>query len=384
MHGRLHTCLKRRAVGRLATAGDSREGRLRGTHRLLKCVVAMIESGISRHHVSAATIMRPRNAFFLTPRPPFRLDLTVWTLRRRVDNAVDRWDGQVYRRVLPRPGGGLEVAVTQVGSPETSKLRVTVAGEPLRSELKVAVSSVLGRLLGLELDLGPFYRFAAHQTPLNALAARFRGMKPPRFASVFEAVINAIACQQLTLTVGIQLLNRLAQACGQAVRTGDVVAYAFPRPDDLIQMSATTLRELGFSRQKARAMLELSAAVVREGLDLESVAALPDDAATARLSELRGVGRWTAEYVLLRGLGRLHMFPGDDVGARNNVQAWLRLASPLDYDGVGRALNRWRRYGGLIYFHLLLDRISEMGFIEPSMDPVAVTRRVHRSSSAPR
>jgi DNA-3-methyladenine glycosylase II len=99
---------------------------------------------------------------------------------------------------------------------------------------------------------------------------------------------------------------------------------------------------------------------------------------------LRGVGRWTAEYVLLRGLGRLHVFPGDDVGARNNLQAWLRLASPLDYDGVGRTLNRWRRYGGLIYFHLLLDRISEKGFIASSSDRVAVSRRPHRSSSTPR
>jgi DNA-3-methyladenine glycosylase II len=335
-----------------------------------------------RHHASAETIMTPRNAFFLTPRPPYRLDLTVWTLRRRVDNAVDRWDGEVYRRVLPLPGGALAVAVTQVGPPETPKLRVTVEGQPLRAEVKVAVSSVLRRLLGLQLDLEPFYRFAALQAPLDALALRFRGMKPPRFASVFESVINAIACQQLTLTVGIQLLNRLAQVCGQAFRTGDVVAHAFPRPHDLVEVSATTLRELGFSRQKARAMLELSEAIVRGGLDLESVADLPDEAAIARLRELRGVGRWTAEYVLLRGLGRLHVFPGDDVGARNNLQAWLRLASPLDYDGVGRALNRWRRYGGLIYFHLLLDRISEMGFIQPQTDPVAVTRRGHRSSSS--
>jgi DNA-3-methyladenine glycosylase II len=44
-----------------------------------------------------------------------------------------------------------------------------------------------------------------------------------------------------------------------------------------------------------------------------------------RLRALRGAGRWTAEYVLLRGFGRLHAFPGDDVGARNNLQRWLGL-----------------------------------------------------------
>src|SRR5678816_1472260 len=121
--------------------------------------------------------MSPRNAFFLTPCPPFRLNLTAWTLRRRVDNAVDRWDGEVYRRVLPLPDGALAVAVTQVGPPETPKLRVAIEGRPLSSKIKTAVSSDLGRLLGLEVDLGPFYRFAARQTPLDALALRFRGMK---------------------------------------------------------------------------------------------------------------------------------------------------------------------------------------------------------------
>ena len=73
-------------------------------------------------------------------------------------------------------------------------------------------------------------------------------------------------------------------------------------------------------------------------LDADELEHQDDAAAVARLRELRGVGRWTAEYVLLRGLGRLHVFPGDDVGARNNLQRWLGLLEPLDYDGVQRAL----------------------------------------------
>jgi hypothetical protein len=76
------------------------------------------------------------------------------------------------------------------------------------------------------------------------------------------------------------------------------------------------------------------------------------------------VGRWTAEYVLLRGLGRTNIFPGDDVGARNNLQRWLHLAGPLDYAGVRRTLARWQRFGGLIYFHLLLDRLEEAGYLQ--------------------
>jgi len=89
------------------------------------------------------------------------------------------------------------------------------------------------------------------------------------------------------------------------------------------------------------------------------VADLSDEEAVKCLDQLRGVGRWTAEYVLLRGLRRLHIFPGDDVGARNSLQRWLGFRKPLDYQGVHRALASWRPYAGLIYFHMLLNGLDE-------------------------
>jgi DNA-3-methyladenine glycosylase II len=70
--------------------------------------------------------------------------------------------------------------------------------------------------------------------------------------------------------------------------------------------------------------------------------------AIARLTSLRGVGRWSAEYVLLRGLGRVHVFPGDDVGARNKLERFLDIAARLDYDGVEQIVARWHPFAGLV------------------------------------
>ena len=254
-----------------------------------------------------------QNAFFLEPLPPFRLDLTAWTLRRRPDNAIDRWDGATYRRVLTSAGGPVEVAVVQTGPPETPRLRVTVHGAPLGSDLKQAVTAALERLLGLRIDLAEFYRLASRDAELGSLAERFRGMKPPRFPSVFEGVVNSIACQQVTLTLGIRLLNRLAENYGPVVAGEEGPTHAFPRPEDLALLAPEALRELGFSRQKGRAMIELARISAEEHEALEGLEALPDEEAVARLCQLRGVGRWSAEYVLLRRLGRTHIFPGDDV-----------------------------------------------------------------------
>ena len=153
---------------------------------------------------------------------------------------MDRWDGQSYRRVLALPTGPVEVEVTQIEPPEAPRLQVSVGGQPLRSSVKAAVASALERLLGLHIDLTAFYRFAARQGRLGPLALRFRGMKPPRFATVFESVVNAIACQQVTLTLGIRLLNGLAANYGPALQEGDATVHAFPRPTTWLGCSRMT------------------------------------------------------------------------------------------------------------------------------------------------
>jgi len=110
-------------------------------------------------------------------------------------------------------------------------------------------------------------------------------------------------------------------------------------------------------------MIELSTAIVKGSLNIESLKDLTDQEAVELLCGLHGVGRWTAEYVLLRGLGRLHIFPGDDVGTRNLLQRWLRLRRLLDYQAVHRVLTPWYPYAGLIYFHLLMHRLDEKGYL---------------------
>ena len=87
------------------------------------------------------------------------------------------------------------------------------------------------------------------------------------------------------------------------------------------------------------------------------------------------MGRWSAEYALLRGLGRLEVFPGDDVGARNNLARRLGLASPLDYDDVRQAVARWAPYAGLAYFHLLAERIEDAGWLDSTGRAFTAGRR---------
>jgi DNA-3-methyladenine glycosylase II len=303
-------------------------------------------------------------SFVLEPIPPFRLDLTAWTLRRRPDNIIDRWDGQTYRRVLVEADTPFEIAVTQSDQSALPRLQVSVIAEGANTHVKAYAIAAIERLLGSHVDLKKFYRFCENDEVLGSLANQFRGSKPPRFPTYFETFVNAIACQQLTLTVGIRLLNRLTEACGFTIETDDGVFHAFPGPQQLANMDIEQLREMGFSYRKAHYLTGLARAVIEKQIDFDEIERLDDKQAVKRLCTLKGVGRWTAEYFLLRGLGRTHIFPGDDVGARNHLQRWLRLSKPMDYDKVCKVLRRWDTFGGLIYFQLLLKSLTEKGMIE--------------------
>jgi len=303
----------------------------------------------------------PAHELLIEPRAPFRLDLTAWALRRRSHNAIDRWHGSTYERVVAIEGGPIALTVTQDDPLGTPKLSVLVTGRAIDHGAEEIARRALERLLGLTVDLSAFAAVAEPDPLLGPLAARMRGLKPPRFPTVFEALVNGVACQQLSLAVGIHLLNRLTAAHGRPVAQDPDGPRAFPDPDQLARLQPDELKPHGFSLTKARTIVETARAIADGDLDLEALQQLDDPAAIERLTRRRGIGRWTAEYVLLRGLGRLNIFPGDDVGAHNKLRRFFDIDTPLDYDSVKQLVARWQPYSGMVYFHLLLESLSEPG-----------------------
>jgi len=305
--------------------------------------------------------------FELAAPTPFRLDLTAWALRRRAHNAVDRFDGTWYRRSLVLQERILDVGVRQYDGSSGAGVVVELGsfGTTPSSEEEAQVGTLLRRVLGLDLDLAGFYRLAERDERLSRLALRFVGMRPPRFASTFEALVNAVACQQLSLTVGIHLLNRLAAWYGPAPEADPALA-GFPTPERLAVADPVELRALGFSGSIARTIVSLSVQVASGELDLAGLDGSDDDKVRAVLLGITGVGRWSTEYALLRGLGRLHVLPGDDVGARNNLRRRFGLDPAAGYPELSALGRSWWPYGGLVYFHLLLDALAESGQVEPT------------------
>jgi DNA-3-methyladenine glycosylase II len=304
--------------------------------------------------------------FTLRPRAPFRLDWTVWALRRRAHNAVDRFDDGVWRRVLIIGKSPVAVAVRQTRHAARPEIEVRISAA--RPQLvKTEVAAIVTRMLGLDRDLSDFYGLARADVRLRELSERLRGMKPVRYATVFEGFANAVACQLVSLSAGMHVLNRIAEAHGAPVKVqgGAVPMRSFPAAESIARSNPDALRALGLSRQKGEYLIGLAKlAIDPKDRDFASIEQLTDEDAIARLSKIRGVGRWTAEYVMLRGFGRINIFPGDDVGGRKKLFEWLGSSDAPTYDGVGKMLERWRPYGGLIYLHLIVNAVADAGHVE--------------------
>lgn len=179
--------------------------------------------------------------------------------------------------------------------------------------------------------------------------------RPPRFPTLFECLLNAVACQQLSLAAGLTLLNRLAQAAAPLAGTLRV----FPRPDEVLRLPRTALRNVGFSARKVDTIRELARAAAEGQFELDRFETLDDADVVQALVQRRGIGRWSADYVMLRGLGRLHVFPNADIGALGGLRRFLETAG--GDDDPARALDRWGPDAGMLYFHLLLRGLDERG-----------------------
>lgn len=327
-----------------------------------------------------------RQAIFHIPyKPPFSLELTAWVLRRNRVNVMDQWDGRAYSRVLALGGQAISVEVTRPLE-RRNKLKVTLRGERLGEPVRRQAAEMVTKVLGLGIDLRPAMRRIRraakdrnlpHFERLDALARRFAGLRPPRFPSVFEAILNGISCQQISLLVGLTLLGRLCRRLGIELEG----RHAFPRPEDLAGAHVSDLRRLGYSGRKAEYILNVARLVADGQLDLESLAAMDNQHALAALMELAGVGRWTGEYVLLRGLGRLDVFPADDLGAAGKLRSWLGVRRKLDYEFIHRLLRAWNGLAGMMYFYTLLNHLAEEGFVRVAQPPSAVPSAAGRSTA---
>ena len=279
-------------------------------------------------------------------------------------HAVQPYDFALSLRVIrsfqPTPseqGDRLRLATRIAGIPTLievaqspgakGKLRASSVPESDSSHLRRIVEWVLFA----ELDLAPFCLLTVRDPRLTTITQKLRGLKPMRPVSLFEMAVVAITEQQISLTAAYRIRSRVIQRFGESIDS----QWIFPEPRILANAPLDDLRSCGLSQQKAQYIHELACNIVDGRLDLDILKSMDDDKARETIMNLRGFGRWSADYILVRGLARPDCVPIDDIAIRSVVGEYLgngQRASSLE---VAEKLEPFRPYRGLLAFYLLAE-----------------------------
>jgi DNA-3-methyladenine glycosylase II len=293
--------------------------------------------------------MRFGAAQSLPVRAPFRLDLTVEALRRLASNVVDVLgpDGTYYRALRDRNGSTL-LAIRPRGA---RAIEIRATGRDAERWLPL-----VARMLGTQVDLAQWYARSRRIAWLAPIAAALRGLKPPRYPTLWEACAHAILFQQISIQAAAAIMRRAVELLGEKATVGSIRCFAFPPPHCWLEATDAELRAAGISANKIAHLRSTATAFAAGTLDEADLERHSTDQAAQRLCAIRGIGPWSAAVVLLRGMGRLDAFPLRDSG----VAATLTLlagGARVDQTELLDALGPAR---GMLYYHLLLGRLRNL------------------------
>ena len=307
------------------------------------------------------------HSFDIIPRAPYSFDYTVARFMRFASEAVDLVEGGQYRRLLAA-GRHLALAtVTSTGTVARPRLSVTL-DSPSRAPLEPAdFEAQLRHILCTDLDLRPFYRMARKDEMLAPMVSRFRGLRVTASPTPFEALVTAVLSQQVNLTFAYSIKKALVENFGRKWRRRGRTYHAFPEPRQFAAQSLDAMRGFRLSHAKAGTLIRLGERFAADPA-LRGLDALSDDQVVERLTAIKGIGRWSAEIALMRGLGRPDTFPAGDLGVVKYVaQGLLGKTDKATEEEMRAFAERWRPYRGLALAYCYAELATRRGSTTPGI-----------------
>jgi DNA-3-methyladenine glycosylase II len=291
------------------------------------------------------------------------LDARATLARYRIwgEDPANRFDGEVFRRVLRLEGRLYPYAVRAEGGVEDARLLVEIPGAR-GDRVRDSVTQEVRRIFGLEFDLPGFYRMAKGDPALAPLIEPLYGLRPTLSPTPFEMLVGSITAQQVNLAFAFACRARLVRRYGEPAAAAGENVYAFPEPTALARARVAHLRALKYSTRKAEYIRDLARAVVAGTLDLDGLARTANDAVIERLTALRGLGRWTADWFLARCAGRGDVCPAGDLAVRKAFDHYCGRGRRLDETAIRRRARAWGPYQNLAVHYLLAGmRLAALG-----------------------
>ena len=311
----------------------------------------------------------------LYPRPPYDFSLSA-AIFSGGDPQIRIYEHDLFRQALDIGGNPVLAEVFSEGSVEAPKLRLSLrSNTPFSKSGMKGIQDLVSSLFSITDDLTPFYDAIEEDAIMAGLIRQLRGLKAPTTPTVFEALVDAVIEQQISLKAAHSIENRLIRAVGNPLTLDGDTYYCYPTPHILAATPDSTFRSCGLTQRKGEYIREISQQILAGTLDLDHFRSYPDtESIISEMVKIRGVGRWTAELTILRGLHRADAFPADDVGVRRFISQVYYNGEKISQNEARVCAEQWGAWKGFAAYYL---EVADLLGISPGnkKKPVASINR---------
>ena len=281
----------------------------------------------------------------IKPVPPFNFELTAgYHTYFQSRYGTDTMEDGVYRRLLDLDDKLVLASVRSIGTLDAPELALELQGPELSPDDVESATDRVSWLLGVDQDLAPFYELGRADQAMAGLVEQFYGLHLPHTASVFEALVLAVLGQQISTSVARIIRTLLIETFGPSAEFDGETYYAFPRPASIWASSPAELHTMKLTQRKSEYVHGLAGSALDPEMGLERLEELTDGEIVEKLVALRGVGMWTAQWALIRAVGRPDALPLGDLALRRVVSRLFMDGEDVNDAKVEEIAQRWSPY----------------------------------------
>jgi DNA-3-methyladenine glycosylase II len=241
-------------------------------------------------------------------------------------------------------------------------LKIGKSGSNLRVEflngippkwVRAQTAKFVWDLFDLGTDLTPFYEKAKDDAIIQLLTDKYKGLRIIKIEDLFEVISWAIIGQQINLKFAYTLKKRMVEKYGENLKYDGEEYFLFPTPQVIAQLTVDDLKELQFSSRKAEYVIGIAQLINRGVIKKEELALKKDyEKLKNKLTSIRGIGNWTADYVIMKCFDLYSAFPIADVGIHNALKGILGLNKKPTIQEIEQLALNWKGWEAYVAFYL--------------------------------
>jgi DNA-3-methyladenine glycosylase II len=300
-------------------------------------------------------------SFSVKAEAPFDFDLTAHIFSSGDEQIRTYKEGQ-FSIVLRLNDKLALIKLISTGNVEKPEIACSIKSNNLiaTEDLQVAKEAIKF-IFNLSFPLCSFYEDIKNDTTMHAITQELYGLKNPTTPTVFEALVDSIVEQQISIKVAHTIEERIIKNFGEKLLVDGDAFFAYPTPQNIASANLSEVQACGLSQRKAEYIWGAAKLIVDGKLDLEAFKAQKDpDQIISELDAIKGIGVWTAELTMLRGMQKLDALPADDFGIRRVISRYFRGGKPIKTNEAREVAKAWGRWKGLAAFYLIIAEIKDI------------------------